>query len=141
MKIMQLLLFLFSLLVSPLLYAEECNELAPSFMVNGVEKWRGLSVTEVYKQHNATNSLEHSKDSSKGVSLKSLISPYAKDGTLIVYACGGKSRSFEVADLLSGASEKPDYYLVMTKKKFFKLVDAQNSKPILKRVHLLKLLN
>ena len=130
-------IFLFLLVMSPLLYAEACDEFSVSFVVDGVEKWKGLSPLEIHQQESgadASNSMDN-----KGVMLKDLVSPYTKQGTLIIYACGGKSKSFEVVDLLSGATEKSGFFLTLSRKNFFKLVNANNSKPILKKVYQLKL--
>lgn len=135
------ILFLLLVISSSLLHAEECNEFAVSFMVDGVDKWKGLSTTEIVQRENEINASSSAKGNDKGIELKVLISPYAKKGTLIVYACGGKSKSFEVTDLLSGVSEKSDLFLTLSKKGFFKLVNANNSKPMLKKVYQLKLVN
>lgn len=133
---------LFSLLLvsSTMLHAEECDEFIVSFMVHSVDKWKGLSTEEIYQRENKTQNSDIEKGLAKGVSVKDLIKPYASEGALIVYACNGKSKTIEVRNLLSDAPEQSDYFLTLSKKKFFKLVDANSSKPVLKKVYNLRLI-
>jgi hypothetical protein len=137
MKVNKILL-LFLLLVPAWLYAEECDEFSVSFMVDGDDQWNGMKPVDIYQQENEMNAAETEKK--QGIALKDLIAPYADKRTLVIYACGGKSKSVEVAELLSVTQGNQDLLLVLSKKNFFKLVDADNKKPILKKVNQLKLM-
>lgn len=133
------ILFLLLLVMPPLLHADACDEFSVSFMVDGVDRWKGLSPVEIYQRESKNKASDSVKSDKQGVMLKDLIGSQAKQGTLIIYACGGKSKSFEVVDLLSDVTEKSGLFLTLSKKNFFKLVNANNSKPILKKVYQLKL--
>ena len=130
--------FLLLIVMSPLLHAEACDEFSVAFMVEGTDRWEGMSPLDILQRESAT-STSSSTDKNSGVMLKDLVSPHAKQGTLIIYSCGGKNKNLEVADLLSGVAEKSGYFLTLSRKNFFKLVNTNNSKPVLKKIYRLKL--
>ena len=139
MKIRQLLLLLFLLLASLLAHAQDCDEFSVSFMVNGVNKWKGLSTVEIHQREHKTEFKAPGKGATEGLALKDLISPYAKQGVLFLYSCDGTNSSYEVANLLSDDSGDSNFLLILSKRNFFKLMKVGQRRSILKKVYQLKL--
>lgn len=133
------LLLLTLLLLSLSAQSQECDEFSVSFMVDGKNKWEGLSIEEIQKREPNMRFRIPGKNQTEGLALKHLVNPYAKNGTLIVYACDGGNESFEVAQLLSDNSDDSGYFLTLSKRNFFKLMKAGKPKPLLKKVYQLKL--
>ena len=120
-----------------MIQAEDCDEFSPAFEVNGVNKWQGLTIAEIVQQEGEI--IPFGNKGQKAIALKRMIAPYAEQGTLIVFGCDGKSRSFDVSDLFTDASDKSDFVLTLSKKNFLKLTTTKTPKPILRKVYRLKL--
>lgn len=137
---LKILFLLISTALLPInVQAGSCNPKQPSFTVDGVEKWKPKPITEIFEQ-SPKQKLEKSRQKdAQGISIKTLIEPYAKQGNLVISTCSGKSRSIEVQDLFSDDPEKPQYYLTLARKNFFKLLKSGSSKPRLKAISSLRL--
>ena len=137
---LKILFLLISAALLPInVQAESCNPKQPSFTIDGVEKWKPKPIAEIFKQ-SPKQALEKSRQKDEqGISIKTLIEPYAKQGHLVISTCSGKSLSIEVQDLFSNDPEKPQYDLTLARKNFFKLVKAGSSKPKLKAISSIKL--
>ena len=139
MNIRHLLLLLALLMASPLVRAEVCDGLSISFMIDEVNIWEGLSPLEIYDHEQKTRVKVPGKGVTKGLALKDLISPHAKQGTLFLYSCEGTNSGYEVANLLADGSGDENFILTLSKRNFFKLMKTSTRKPILKKVYQLKL--
>jgi hypothetical protein len=136
--LIKLAVLLFASILAIELHAAQCDEFSPTFEVNGVNKWQGLTAEEIVLQEGEITSLGNKEHNA--VALKRLVAPYAQQGTLIVFSCDGKSQSYEVIDLLADAPDKAGIVLTLSKKNFLKLTATKTPKPILKKVYRLRLI-
>ncbi|MFT5116035.1 MAG: hypothetical protein ACI9LO_001515 [Planctomycetota bacterium] len=140
MKIKPFLLLLPLLLATSLVHAQKCDGLSVAFIVDGVNKWEGLSSVEIQRREPKTEFSVPGKNSLEGLTLKDLLSPYAKKGTLLLSSCDGSNTSYEVVNLLADGNADANIFLTLSKKNFFKLMKTDERKPILKKVFQLKLI-
>jgi hypothetical protein len=140
MKIKSFLLLLPLLLASSLVNAQNCDGLTASFIVDGVDKWEGLSTVEIHKREPKTKFSAQGKNVAEGLALKDLLRPYAKQGTLLLSSCDGTNKSYDVENLLSDSNGDFNILLTLSTKNFFKLMKVGERKHILKKVNQLKLI-
>lgn len=126
-----LILLISSWPVSPL-FAADCNAFKPTFTVDGEEQWKGQSpdvIVKLYHKDTGANELYKKK-----LLVRELIRPYGKNGVLVLSICNGKSKSYDVVDILSDTSDENSLALMLARKDFFKLISTKSTKPILKKV-------
>ena len=132
MNNLKLSVLLLTLLLPLPSYAQSCDEFVPSFIVDGENLWHGLTPLNIYQREKTR------KNETIGLPLKNLVEVHAKQGVLLIDACDGTSQSIDVAKIIS-AEKEGVYMLTLSKKNFFKLVEAGSAKPLLKRIYRLKL--
>ena len=137
-QIIKFLIVLIGCLQVTVLFADECNPYKPTFIVDGKDQWQGKAPDAIVKS--IVNGISDKELYDYKLLLRELIKPYAKQGTLVLSVCNGKSKSYNVEDIMSKETEEADLSLMLARKNFFKLVSAKTSRPQLKKMATIKLI-
>ena len=116
--------------------AKDCDPKQPSFTVDGVEKWGQKTAVSIFEESSKSTLTKNEHIEIQGIPIKTLIAPYGQQGSLTISTCDNTSLNIDVQKILT---ESPEYYLILARRDFFKLVLGSNPKPRLKQISSLQL--